>query len=129
VPTYHPTRLNEFRVDESTLANLSRYEGNQIGSIYLGDLHLKVPYTNYIHRGCLDHWEAFLWQAFSQPAKVEKKAPESALASTPVPAVQEDDGEEGKDDDTGAKSKTRRRKKERRSQRRRSLTRDALKVR
>jgi hypothetical protein len=39
----------------------------------LGGLHLKVPDTNNIHRGCLDPWAMFLWQAFSQLAKVEKR--------------------------------------------------------
>ena len=57
--------------------------------------------TRYIHREFLDPWEVFLWQAFSQPAKVEKKAPDPA--PTLASAAQEDDREENEDDDVGGR--------------------------
>ncbi|KAK3812005.1 MAG: hypothetical protein J3Q66DRAFT_372195 [Benniella sp.] len=60
---------------------------------------------------CKDPWEVFLWQAFSQPAKVEKKTPEPAPASTHALADQEDDDEGGEDDDAGGKSKNKKKQK------------------
>jgi hypothetical protein len=77
----------------------------------LSGLRLKVPDTNYIRREFLDPRDVFLWQALSQPAKVEKKALETAPASTRVPAIQEDDDKEDNDDDVDTKSKNKKKKK------------------